>query len=60
VNSKQVVKRLQADGWVIDRKTKHCILKKEGKTVPVPMHGNRDIAIGTLKQIERFTGVKLT
>ncbi|MBI5427681.1 MAG: type II toxin-antitoxin system HicA family toxin [Nitrospinae bacterium] len=56
---RQVVKILLADGWVIDRTTKHCILKKKGKTVPVPMHGARDLPIGTLKSIERITGVKL-
>jgi predicted RNA binding protein YcfA (HicA-like mRNA interferase family) len=60
VNSKQVIKVLEGNGWVIDRTTKHCILKKGGKTVPVPMHGNRDLPIGTLKSIERITGVKLT
>jgi predicted RNA binding protein YcfA (HicA-like mRNA interferase family) len=60
MNSKQVVKALQKDGWVIDRITRHCILKKNGRTVPVPMHGTRDLPIGTLKSIEQITGVKLS
>lgn len=60
MTGKQVVKRFQAKGWVIDRKTKHWILRKGNKTVPIPMHGNRDLPIGTLKNIERITGVKLT
>jgi predicted RNA binding protein YcfA (HicA-like mRNA interferase family) len=59
MNSKQVLKILQQAGWVIDRNTRHCILKKDGKTVPVPMHGNQELPIGTLKSIERITGVKL-
>lgn len=59
MNSKQVIKALQEAGWAIDRTTRHCILKKGGKTVPVPMHGSRDLPIGTLKSIERITGVKL-
>ncbi len=31
MTGKQVVKTLQKAGWVIDRKTRHTILKKEGK-----------------------------
>lgn len=56
----QVVKALQKAGWVIDRRTRHTILKKNKKTVPVPIHGSRDLPTGTLKSIERITGVKLT
>jgi len=54
-----VVKTLQKEGWVIDRRTRHTILKKDAKTVPIPIHGNKDLPIGTLKSIERITGVKL-
>ncbi|MDQ3566070.1 MAG: type II toxin-antitoxin system HicA family toxin [Pseudomonadota bacterium] len=60
MNSKQVIKALKTAGWIIDRTTKHCILKRDGKTVPVPVHGAKDLPIGTLKSIERITGVKLT
>jgi predicted RNA binding protein YcfA (HicA-like mRNA interferase family) len=59
MTGKQVVEMLQKSGWVIDRRTRHTILKKQGKTVPVPIHG-KDLPIGTLKSIERITGVKLT
>jgi predicted RNA binding protein YcfA (HicA-like mRNA interferase family) len=59
MNYKQVIKTLQAAGWMIDSTTKHCILKKQGETVPVPVHGSKDIPIGTLKNIERITKVKL-
>ncbi|HDN25670.1 MAG TPA: type II toxin-antitoxin system HicA family toxin [Thioploca sp.] len=51
-------KLLQKAGWVIDRRTRHTILKKKSKTVPVPIH-SKDLPIGTLKSIERITGVKL-
>ncbi len=60
MTGKEVVKVLKANGWAIDRKTKHWILRKDGVSVPVPMHSGRDIPIGTLKSIERITGVKLT
>ena len=59
MTGKQVVEMLQKAGGVIDRRTRHTILKKQGKTVPVPIHGNKNLPIGTLKSIERITGVKL-
>jgi predicted RNA binding protein YcfA (HicA-like mRNA interferase family) len=59
MNSKEVIKVLQREGWIIDRTTKHCIMKKYRKIVPIPIHGNKDLPIDTLKSIERMTGVKL-
>jgi len=59
MNSKQVIKQLQNSGWIVVRVTKHCIMKKYTTIVPIPMHGNKDIPIGTLKSIERISGVKL-
>jgi predicted RNA binding protein YcfA (HicA-like mRNA interferase family) len=59
MTGKEVIKTLQQAGWVIDRRTRHTILKKDAKTVPVPIHGNKDLPIGTLRSIERITGVKL-
>jgi len=46
MTGKEVVKTLQKAGWVIDRRTHHTILKKDAKTVPVPIHGNKDLPIG--------------
>ena len=60
MTGQQVIKALQKSGWVIDRRTHHTILKKKQKTVPVPIHGSKDLPTGTLKSIERITGVKLT
>ena len=59
MNGKEVIKTLQSAGWVLDRITRHHVMKKGGKTVPVPVHGSKDLPIGTLKSIERMTGVKL-
>ena len=59
MTGKQAVEMLQKAGWVIDRRTRHTILKKKGKTVPVPIHG-KDLPIGTLKSIERIDLLKLT
>jgi predicted RNA binding protein YcfA (HicA-like mRNA interferase family) len=35
-------------------------MEKEGyRSVPVPVHGSKDLGIGLLKAIEKQTGVKL-
>jgi predicted RNA binding protein YcfA (HicA-like mRNA interferase family) len=35
-------------------------MEKEGyRSVPVPVHGNKDLGIGLLKAIEKQTGVSL-
>ncbi len=37
----------------------HIKLKKEGKIVIVPVHGNKDLPKGTIKAIEKQAGEKL-
>jgi predicted RNA binding protein YcfA (HicA-like mRNA interferase family) len=61
VHSRDVIKELQKDGWYevrqvgSHRQFKHPT-KKGRVTVP---HPKRDIPIGTLKSIEKHTGIKL-
>jgi predicted RNA binding protein YcfA (HicA-like mRNA interferase family) len=60
VNGKEVIARLKAAGWTLDRvHGSHHILTKAGRAVPVPMHGARDLGAGMLAAIQRQTGVKL-
>jgi predicted RNA binding protein YcfA (HicA-like mRNA interferase family) len=60
MNGKDVIKRLQAEGWYVTRiQGSHTILSKQGKAVPIPVHGTRDIGAGLLAAISRQTGVKL-
>jgi predicted RNA binding protein YcfA (HicA-like mRNA interferase family) len=60
VNAKQVIAKLRAEGWVLDRiNGSHHILVKSGHAVPVPVHGSRDLGAGLLAAIQRQTGVKL-
>jgi predicted RNA binding protein YcfA (HicA-like mRNA interferase family) len=35
------------------------MMKKNGKVIPIPVHGSKDIGSGLLSDIERQTGVKL-
>jgi predicted RNA binding protein YcfA (HicA-like mRNA interferase family) len=49
VNGKQVVAILKAHGWTLERTHgSHHILSKDGKAVPVPVHGARDLGVGCL------------
>ena len=61
MDGREVVKTLQAAGWKEVRISgSHHILQKDGKSVPVPVHGRRDLGIGLIRRIEKLTGVKLT
>lgn len=61
VDSRTIIKLIEADGWRLDRVTgshhqfRH--LSKPG-TIAVP-HLRKDMPIGTLKSIARRSGVKL-
>lgn len=60
MNGKQVVAKLKAAGWKLDRVNgSHHVMAREGKAVPVPVHGTRDLGAGLLAAIARQSGVKL-
>ena len=60
MNGKDVIAKLKAAGWSLERiNGSHHVFGKDGKVVPVPVHGNRDIGIGLLAAIQRQSGVKL-
>lgn len=58
VNSRELIKKLQANGWVLDRiRGSHHIFthpEKEGH-VTVP-HPKKDVPKGTLRSIEKQAG----
>jgi predicted RNA binding protein YcfA (HicA-like mRNA interferase family) len=59
MNGKQIIKQLEASGWRLKRISgSHHLMEKEGKSVPVPVHGNKDLAMGLLAALQRQTGVK--
>lgn len=60
MNGHEIIAKLKAAGWQVDRIAgSHHILVKDGKAVPVPVHGKREIGAGLLAAIQRQTGVKL-
>ena len=60
MNSKAIIKRLEADGWFeVAQKGSHKQFKHPTKPgrVTVP-HPKRDLPLGTLRSIEKQAGVK--
>lgn len=56
----EIIAKLKEDGWMLDRvHGSHHIMVKNGKAVPVPVHGKRDVGAGLLAAIQRQSGVKL-
>ena len=55
-----MIKALEQAGWVLKGiRGSHHYMTKDGKKVPVPVHGSSDIGTGLLVKIQRQTGVKL-
>lgn len=61
MDGKTVIKKLQQRGFNCVRINGSHHIMSNGKTAPfpVPVHGKHDLKIGTLKSIEKMSGVKL-
>ncbi len=59
---REVMKKLKDAGWTEGDGREHAItaVSPTGYKVPIGNHPAKDIPSGTLKKIERLTGVKLT
>ena len=59
---REVMKKLKDAGWTEGEGREHAItvVSPTGQKVPISNHPAKDIPPGTLKKIERLTGVKLT
>jgi predicted RNA binding protein YcfA (HicA-like mRNA interferase family) len=56
VNSKDIIKRLNAEGWnKAGGKGSHQKFRKDGKIVIVP-HPKKDLPVGTVKSIFKQAG----
>ncbi|NEY91320.1 type II toxin-antitoxin system HicA family toxin [Tabrizicola oligotrophica] len=55
-NSRDIIRRLEAEGWVlVSSKGSHHKFRKGGQTVIVP-HPKKDLPQGTARNIARFAG----
>ncbi len=60
MNGKQILKKMETEGWILVRTSgSHHLMSKGNKTVPVPVHGTKDIGKGLVARIEKQSGVKL-
>ena len=61
MDGKTVIKLLQKNGFKCVRINGSHYIMSNGKCspFPVPVHGKRDLKLGTLKSIEKMSGVKL-
>jgi predicted RNA binding protein YcfA (HicA-like mRNA interferase family) len=61
MHSREVIRRLRADGWYeVNQVGSHKQFKHPTKLSRVTVvHPNRNIPIGTLKSIEKQAGIKL-
>ncbi len=56
----EIVKRLKELGWKLVRiKGSHHLMGKNGKTIPVPVHGSKTIGRDLFAEIQRQAGEKL-
>ncbi len=59
MNALDVIAKLRAAGWSLSRiNGSHHIMTKDGRAVPVPVHGKRDLGAGLLSALQRQTDVK--
>jgi predicted RNA binding protein YcfA (HicA-like mRNA interferase family) len=59
MTGKEMVKKLESDGWALDRvKGSHHIMIKNEKTVVIPVHTGKDLKPGTLRSILKQAGYK--
>jgi predicted RNA binding protein YcfA (HicA-like mRNA interferase family) len=61
MNSREIIKRIKADGWTLVRVTgdhHHFRHPEKPGLVTIP-HLKKDISLGTLKSIERQSGLSL-
>ncbi|MDY0365611.1 MAG: type II toxin-antitoxin system HicA family toxin [Arcobacter butzleri] len=60
MNAKEILKKLiEAGFYQKSQNGSHIKMTNGEKTTIVPNHGKKDIKIGTVKSIEKYTGVKL-
>jgi predicted RNA binding protein YcfA (HicA-like mRNA interferase family) len=61
LKSRDVIKAIEADGWYLVRVTgsHHHFRHPERKEIVTVPHPKSDLPVGTLKSIERQSGIKL-
>jgi len=60
MTGKELINILRANGWVLDRISgSHHIMIKEGRrSIPIPIHGKKNIPIGLVTRIMKQAGIE--
>jgi len=61
MTGKELLKILKKNGWVLDRisGSHHIMVKDTKRSIPVPLHGKKDIPKGLAMSILKQAGVKI-
>jgi predicted RNA binding protein YcfA (HicA-like mRNA interferase family) len=58
VNGRRLVRALERAGFLVTRQSgSHVHLFRDGRRVTVPVHGSKDLRLGTLRSILRDAGI---
>ena len=60
MTGRDIVKIMKRNGWILDRISgSHHVMVKEGRrSIPVPVHGKKDIPKGLANAILKQAGIK--
>ncbi len=61
MNGKDLIKVLNKNGWKLDRisGSHHIMVKKNFRSIPIPIHGNKDLPNKLVKIILKQANIKL-
>ncbi len=62
ISGKELAKLLERNGWILSRiNGSHHIYVKENRIerISIPIHGNKELKIGLLKQILKITDITI-
>ncbi len=59
MTGKDFVRLLQRDGWVLEHaRGSHQILRKNSRTISVPVHAGKDLGKGLLSKLKKEAGLQ--
>jgi predicted RNA binding protein YcfA (HicA-like mRNA interferase family) len=59
MTGKELVRRLRDAGWEFEHvRGSHHVLRKDGRTISVPVHAGKDLGAGLLNKLLKEAGLK--
>lgn len=60
MRGRDLLRLMESHGWTLDRiRGSHHVMTKPGeRSIPVPIHGNRDLPPGTARAILKQAGIE--